>query len=243
VQIDVRPSSARFVTRTEWLESRHCFSYGPHYDVGNVGFGTLVAHNDDLLEPGGGFADHPHRGVEIVTWMVSGALRHNDDHGGSRVVQPGTVQRLRTGAGVVHSEVNASDTVARYIQMWLMPDDELPAAYDVAEAPAGEGEFALIASSTADAPISLCTKASLLAGQFRPGDTASLPTAAFVHLYVIDGAVLLGDVPLLAGDAARVIDGNNLEITADADSQLLVWAMESSAWRPDAQQPADSRVT
>jgi len=233
VRIDVRPSSARFVTRTEWLESRHCFSYGAHYDPGNVGFGTLVAHNDDVLEPGGGFADHPHRGVEIVTWMVSGALRHSDDHGGgSRIVQPGTVQRLRTGAGVVHSEVNASDNIARYIQMWLMPDDELPAAYDVAEVSAGEGGFALIASSTADAPISLCTKAALLAGHFRPGDTASLPPAAFVHLYVIDGAVLLGDVPLLAGDAARVIDCTDLEITVDGDSQLLVWVMESSVWRP-----------
>jgi redox-sensitive bicupin YhaK (pirin superfamily) len=233
VRIDVRPSSARFVTRTEWLDSRHCFSYGAHYDPGNVGFGTLVAHNDDVLEPGGGFADHPHRGVEIVTWMVSGALRHTDDHdGGSRIVHPGTVQRLRTGAGVVHSEVNASENVARYIQMWLMPDDELPAAYDVAEAPAGEGEFALIASGTCDAPISLCTRASLLAGHFVVGDTASLPAAAFVHLYLIDGAVLLGDVPLLAGDAARVIDGTDLEIAAAADSQLLVWAMESSVWRP-----------
>lgn len=234
MRIDVRPSSARFVTRSDWLESRHSFSYGAHYDPANVGFARLVAHNDDLLQPGGGFSDHPHRGVEIITWVVAGALRHTDDHGGSGIVSPGVVQRLRTSDGVVHSEVNAADGITRYIQMWVMPDDEKPAAYDVAEVSPGEGEFALIASGSIDAPLSLCTKASLLAGQFRDGDVTPLPAAAFIHLYVIDGALMLGDVPLLAGDAARVIEGAGLTITADADAQLLVWAMDSPAWRPDS---------
>jgi redox-sensitive bicupin YhaK (pirin superfamily) len=232
VRIDVRPAGARFVTRTDWLDSRHSFSYGAHYDSGNVGFGLLVAHNDDLLQPGGGFADHPHAGVEIVTWVVSGALRHTDDHGGRGVASPGVVQRLRASAGVVHSEVNAVDGVTRYIQMWLMPDDEKPASYDVAEVSPGEGEFAVIASGDIEAPISLATKASLLAANLRAGDVAALPDAAFVHVFVIDGAVLLGDVPLLAGDAARVVDGVGLTITADHDAQLLVWTMQSRSWRP-----------
>ena len=241
MRIDVRPGSSRFVTSTDWVESHHSFSFGPHYDPDNVGFGLLVAHNDELLQPGAGFPEHSHRGVDIVTWVVAGALRHDDGTGASGVVRPGFVQCLRAGTGVKHCEANASGGVTRYLQMWIAADgDQLP-DYTMAEVHPGEGGFAPVASGHSPAPITLRhPKAVLLAAHLRAGDSVPLPAAAFVHLYIVEGAVLLGDVPLLTGDAARITDagsgtdaaGAAQTVVADAESLLLAWLMEAEPWRP-----------
>jgi redox-sensitive bicupin YhaK (pirin superfamily) len=234
MRVDVHPAAARFVTATDLVESRHSFSYGPHYDPANVGFGLLVAHNADSLQPGGGFAEHPHRGVDIVTWVVSGALAHSDDVGGGAVVTPGVAQVLSAGRGVRHSEVNACDGVTRYLQMWVSSDDEGEPTYSSADADFGVGEFRLVAApGSGDAPLRLRQPAArLLAASLGAGEQTALPLGKFVHLFVADGAVLLDDVPLLAGDAARVTDAKPRPITATADAELLVWAMEAEVWRP-----------
>lgn len=234
MRIDVRPSSSRFVTRTDRIESRHSFSFGPHYDAANVGFGVLAAHNDDIVQPAAGFSAHPHCGVEIITWVVSGALRHDDDSGGSGVVRPGMVQWLAAGSGVTHSEVNAFVGATRYVQMWLASDDETPPGYGVAKVPANQGKFGVVASGRSAAPVMLRqSSATLFAARLRAGEATPLPAAPFVHLYLIEGAVLLGDVALRAGDAARVSEpAAALEIHATADSQLLAWAMDAESWRP-----------
>ena len=101
---DVRRSADRARTRTDWLDSRHSFSYGPHYDPGNTSYGLLLAHNEDLLRPGGGFDPHRHVDVEVVTWVLRGSLAHQDSTGHRGVVRAGQVQRLSAGSGVVHSE-------------------------------------------------------------------------------------------------------------------------------------------
>ena len=234
MRVDVRPAATRFVTATDWVDSRHSFSYGPHYDPANVGFGLLVAHNDDLLQPGGGFAEHPHRGVDIVTWMVAGALSHSDDVGGVGVVTPGVVQVLSAGRGVRHRELNASGGVARYVQMWVSSDDVGAPRYSRADAAAGVDEFRIVASGGSDAaPLRLRQPAArLLAASVGAGRQTPLPRGMFVHLFVVDGAALLDDVPLLAGDAARVTDAGPLPVTATADAQLLAWVMDAEAWRP-----------
>ena len=224
MRVDVRPGASRFVTRTDWIVSRHSFSYGPHYDPDNIRFGALIAHNDDLLQPGGGFDAHPHRDVEIVTFLIDGALAHRDDHGAAVVLRPGFVQRLSTGRGVVHSEVNAYDGTTRYLQMWLSPDVDGPADYEVAEARPGAGAFGLIASGSAPAPLALRqSDAALLAARLRRGQSAMPPRADLAHLYVADGAVLVGEVTLGAGDAARVTGATGLEVVAAAESLVLVW--------------------
>jgi len=236
MRIDVHPAASRFVTSTDWLVSRHSFSFGPHYDPANVGFGMLVAHNDDVLQPGGGFSDHPHRGVDIVTWVSSGALSHSDDVGGSGVVSPGVVQVLSAGRGVRHSEVNASDGVTRYVQMWVSSDDDSAPAYLVAAASAGAGDFGLVASGSGGAPLRLRQPAArLYAAALTAGAAAALPLGMYAHLFVVDGAALLGEVALLAGDAARITRTTGrgaLSITATADAQLLLWAMDVARWRP-----------
>ncbi len=246
MRVDVHPSAARFVTATEWVESRHSFSYGAHYDPANVGFGLLVAHNEDILQPGGGFPTHPHRGVDIVTWVISGALSHSDDAGGRGIVSPGVVQVLSAGRGVRHSEVNASDAATRYVQMWVSSDDEEAPAYSSAAAVAGAGEFAVVASGASGVgrsgalggPLRLRQPAArLLAATLSAGDRATLPDGRFVHLFVLDGAVLVDDVPLLAGDTDRITEGGPLPVTASEDAQLLAWAMDAEPWRPSGPTP------
>lgn len=234
MRVDVHPAATRFVTATDWVESRHSFSFGPHYDPANVGFGLLVAHNDDVLQPGGGFSEHPHRGVDIVTWMVSGALAHSDDAGGAGVVTAGVVQVLSAGRGVRHSEVNTSDSVARYVQMWVSSDDVDAPRYSRADAVAGDGRFAVVAAGGSDdAPLRLRqSSARLLAASLSVGRQTPLPLGAFVHLFVVDGAVLIDDVPLLAGDAARVTDAGPLPVSATANAQLLAWVMDAEVWHP-----------
>ena len=120
--IEYRVGRDRFRTEAEGRTTWHSFSFGAHYDPGNVGFGSLVAHNDELLPPGTGYAEHPHADLEIVTWVLDGALRHTSSVG-SAVVGPGQVQRLSAGSGVVHSEVADGHETTRFLQAWVRPDE------------------------------------------------------------------------------------------------------------------------
>ena len=171
--IDVRRAGDRFESRGELVVSRHSFSYGPHYDPANTRFGPLVAHNDDVLAPGGGFPEHPHRDLEIVTWVLVGALEHGDSTGGSGVLTPGLVGVLRTGAGVRHVERNASSGATRYLQMWLIADADQPASYATADVSAALGDgFVVVASSVVDAPVGLIVRGRRCrSGSFAPGPT------------------------------------------------------------------------
>ena len=132
--IEIRRADERFRTASEWLESRHSFSFGPHYDPANVGFGFLVAHNDETVAPGTGFETHPHQDLEIVTWVLRGALAHRDSEGNSGVVHPGLAQRMSAGSGIQHSEWNDAGDPVHYVQMWVRPDRfDLPPSYQQAE--------------------------------------------------------------------------------------------------------------
>lgn len=230
MEIDVRAAGARFETRSDQVTSRYSFSFGAHYDPANTRFGPLVAHNDELLQPGAGFELHPHRDVDIVTWVVSGALRHFDESGGSGVVRPGIAQRLSAGSGVRHSETNAADEPTRYVQMWITTDDGGPPDYASADVgPLGGGVLVAVASGDAavQAPLRLRRPGvQLRAGRLAAGGRVVVPSSALAHLFVVRGAVLLDDVPLLEADAARVIDAPDLAVTADTDAEILVWLMD-----------------
>jgi redox-sensitive bicupin YhaK (pirin superfamily) len=252
MRVDVRPAGSRFVTRTGSIASRHSFSYGPHYDPANTRFGALVAHNDDVLQPGGGFDDHPHRDVEIVTVVISGALAHRDDHGGSALMRPGSAQRLSTGRGVVHSEINAANRPTRYLQMWLSPDVDDSPDYELADLakPLAAGGLVVVAAADAGAPLRLRhVGARLLGGRLAAGKTVLLPPADLAHVYVVDGAVhvggavldgamldgvsvdgvSVGGVRLGDGDAARVTGAAGLEVGAEDAAQVLVWLLSAGA--------------
>src|ERR1041384_6481848 len=129
--IDIRRSAERFQTKMRWLDSRHSFSFGHHYDPQNTHFGLLLVSNDDVVKAGTGFDTHPHRDMEIVTWVLSGSLVHQDSTGRSGVIHPGLAQRMSAGTGILHSEKNDSwrleggdahaDPV-HFVQMWVVPD-------------------------------------------------------------------------------------------------------------------------
>src|SRR3990170_898307 len=130
--IAIKRSDERFHTRLRWLDSHHSFSFGPHYDPANTHHGLLLVNNDDIVKPGEGFDTHPHRDMEIVTWVLRGSLVHQDSTGHSGVIYPGLAQRMSAGRGIMHSEKNDSWTLTgeqshtepvHFVQMWVVPDE------------------------------------------------------------------------------------------------------------------------
>lgn len=233
----------RFVTDGDGIVSRHSFSFGPHYDPGNVGFGLLMVSNDDVVQPGSGYDTHPHRDVEIVTWVLEGALAHQDSAGNGGQVRPGLVQRMSAGRGVRHSEFNAATGRAgalRFVQMWVPPDtagvDPAYAQQDVTADLLG-GDLVPVVSGLRrypDAAIGVGQSAAAM-HVARPGAGASvtLPNAPFVHVYVARGEVDVDDaaegapVRLGEGDAVRLTDEGGRTVRAVSDAELVVWEMHA----------------
>ncbi len=227
---DVHRAADRPRTIGVGVTSRHCFSFGRHYDADNISFGPLLAVNDETLATGSGFGAHHHHDLEIVTWVVSGALVHEDSTGGRHVTEPGTVQRLSAGAGVDHSETAASAT--RLIQMWITPD-ETGATPSYEQRPvdlaAVEADHAVVASGPgarhdgAAVPLGR-TGARLLASRLEPADVRRLPGAELVHLFLVRGEVQLETGEWLeAGDSARLRSAPDVTVTARSEAEILVW--------------------
>jgi redox-sensitive bicupin YhaK (pirin superfamily) len=225
VSIEVRRADSRFVTTAPGRVTRHSFSFGTHYDPANVAFGQLVCHNDDVVDPGSGYDDHPHRDLEIVTWVLSGALSHRDSTGRSGVTTPGTVQAISAGDGIVHSEtVEPGAGATRFVQTWVRPDSPGgPSAYASAEVSLAAGWLPVASGSHPDAATRIGTSgATLWVAQPPAGSTLRLPVATSVHLFVATGGVTLGDVHLEEADAARLSE-EAADLRVDAPSQLLAW--------------------
>ena len=219
--LEVRRAGSRFVTVEDGRETWHSFSFGPHYDPANLGFGLLVSHNDDLLAPGAGYPDHPHQEIEVVTWVLSGGLAHHDSTGGSGVLLPGQVQVMSAGTGVVHSEyAEAGAGPTRFVQTWVRPAawGEAP-AYASADVSPGSGWTAVVGGD--GLPVR-APGATLWVSDAVAGDELVLPEVPHAHLFVATGAARLGDVDLAEGDAARMSDrGGDLKVTAPG--QLMLW--------------------
>jgi redox-sensitive bicupin YhaK (pirin superfamily) len=235
VPVDLRRGADRFTTGLEWLDSRHSFSFGPHYDAANTHFGLLVVSNDDVVAPGAGFESHPHRDMEIVTWVLAGALAHEDSAGHRGVVRPGLVQHMSAGTGVVHAEMNADpDEPVRFVQMWVLPERiDLEPSYSQADVSAalGRGGLTVVASGRPHpGAVRLHQPAATLhAGRLRAGERVTVPDAAYVHLYVARGAIDLdGADRLTEGDAARLTGAGEVALAAAADAEVLVWEMAAA---------------
>jgi quercetin 2,3-dioxygenase len=236
--IKVVRAGNRLRTETSWLESRHCFSYGRHYEPGNTHHGLLLACNDDRLRGSTGFADHAHQEMEIVTWVVQGELEHRDcAGGGTHVLRPGLVRRLSAGAGIRHSEMNAAGWApTRYIEMWVPPDREgLPPSVelaDVNDALAGGGLVAVASGAGHEGAVTLHQRQAVLwAGRLLPEEAVILPDAAHVHVFVVLGGGVLdtgglaGAGPLEEGDSVRLTAAGSPTFTArpDGGAEILVW--------------------
>jgi redox-sensitive bicupin YhaK (pirin superfamily) len=237
--LQVQRAGERFVTEVEGTVTQHAFSFGQHYDPANTGFGTLLAHNDERLLSWRGFDDHPHRDTEIVTWVLSGSLLHQDSTGEVGIVHPGLAQRLSAGSGVVHAERNDAYRIdpsrprvpVRFVQSWVRPDSSgaVPSYAQQEIAPSAlAGDWVPVASGRhRQAAITIGSQTSTLwVSTLVDGDTRLLPDAPYAHLFVAVGQVQVERVGLLAeGDALRVTGGAALRITARRPSELLVWGM------------------
>jgi quercetin 2,3-dioxygenase len=234
--VEIRHAADRAVTTTAWLTSRHSFSFGDHYEPDNTHHGLLLVNNDDSVQPASGFDTHPHRDMEIVTWVLRGELTHQDSIGNRGVVYPGLAQRMSAGSGILHSEKNDSLTEpVHFVQMWVTPDDTaIIPSYQQQEIDAQHltDSLATIASGIPghDGAITLHNRNAALHGaRLRPGAAGDLPAAPYLHLFVARGRVTLeGAGELNAGDAVRFNDADGRRVTADDSSEVLIWEMRAT---------------
>jgi quercetin 2,3-dioxygenase len=229
--VDVRPAASRFHTQIDWLDSWHSFSFGPHQDPANTGHGLLVVNNDDVVRGGGGFATHGHRDMEIVTWVLDGALGHRDSTGTDGVIYPGLAQRMSAGSGIRHSEMNASATAdVHLVQMWVLPDaDGIEPGYeqrDLNDALAGGGLVAVASGQGHEGAVTIHQRdAVLFAGRLAAGTEVAVPDAPHAHVFVAVGAASLDGAALATGDAARLTGAGAPALVAGADgAEVLIWA-------------------
>ncbi len=227
--IELRVGNERFRTVTEQTDTWHSFSFGTHYDPDNTGFGRLIAHNEDRLVAGGGYDEHRHAGLEIVTWVLSGTLAHTDSAGHDGLVGPGRVQRLSSGSGVDHAERATADAPVHLVQMWLTPDtpDAAP-SYQLGEVTpeALAADWVAVASGgRAEAAVRLdVDNVTLWVTRLPAGSSRPLPPGEHRHLFVARGAVSLsGAGALAAGDAARISGPGEWTLTGQRDTEVLVW--------------------
>ena len=243
--VDVRRTADRFKSNFGWLDSKHSFSFGGHWDAGNTHHGLLLVNNDDVVAAGAGFETHPHRDMEIVTWVMEGRLVHQDSTGHNGVIYPGLAQRMSAGRGILHSEKNDSwrlggdphrDPV-HFVQMWVVPhENNLTPGYEQLEVEHDRlaGGLVPVASGMAkhdgEAAITINNRyAALYAARLRPGQTVQLPEAPFLHLFLPRGAVNLEAVgELVAGDAVRFTASGGQTVTATEPAEILVWEMHAT---------------
>jgi quercetin 2,3-dioxygenase len=208
-----------------WLDSRHSFSFGDYHDPAHMGFSDLRVISQDIVQPGKGFATHGHRDMEIITYVLSGALAHRDSMGNVETIQAGEVQRMTAGTGVQHSEFNASTTeLVEFLQIWVLPEKTgLAPGYaqiSLADAPG----WHIVASQSGAADALLVNQdMTLWRGQFSQNEKSALPLAANRSgwLQVVRGTVRIGDHVLVTGDAAAFQNEMSPGLAADTDSELL----------------------
>lgn len=230
--LDIRRADDRPRTRLGWLDSRHSFSFGPHHDPENTNHGQLLVLNDDRVAGGTGFDTHPHRDMEIVTWVLDGELEHKDSEGNRGLIYPGLAQRMSAGTGIWHSEKNPSPTgEVHFIQMWVLPDTEaIDPGYQQLDinGELDRGGLVPIASGQGhDAAITIAQREAVLwVGRLAPGETVALPPGPFAHVFTARGSVdLEAGGTIGPGDAARLTGADGLRMTAGPDgAEVLIWA-------------------
>ncbi|WP_030040118.1 pirin family protein [Streptomyces resistomycificus] len=198
------------------IESFHAFSFGPHFDPDNLRFGALLACNEERLDPGAGFDEHPHSHTEIVTWVVEGELTHRDSAGHATVVRAGDVQRLSSAGGVRHVERNDGPGPLTFVQMWLAPLE-----------PGGDPWYEIVHGIADSTPYAVPEAGAMLhVRRLAAGERTALPDGPYAYVHVVRGEVILDGERLGPGDAARITDAKDLEaVGLTAGTELLVWEM------------------
>jgi quercetin 2,3-dioxygenase len=228
--ITVRPANHRGHSKTGWLDSRHTFSFADYYDPSHMGFGALRVINDDRVSASSGFGAHPHRDMEIISYVLSGALGHKDSMGNGSTIRPGDVQRMSAGTGVVHSEWNHSKTEpVHFLQIWIIPSQRnLAPSYEQQRfAPeALRDQLRVVASPDGrDGSVTIHQDAALYVTKLSSGRgvTHTLAPGRRAWVQVARGEVSLNGTALGEGDGAAVTDDAQLSIQANRDAEVLVF--------------------
>jgi redox-sensitive bicupin YhaK (pirin superfamily) len=228
--ITVRRAAERGKTRTSWLDSNHTFSFNRYFDPRYTGFGDLLVINEDFVQPGQGFGTHSHENMEILSYVVDGALEHRDSTGGSGVIRPNELQRMTAGTGVSHSESNASKTMpVHFLQIWILPEKQgLKPGYEQRSFPPDErrGRLRLIASSDgANGSVVIHQDVSVSDALFSAGEKVAYRLDRDRHAWVqvIKGSVQVNRTTLQQSDGAAISDETLLDIEAKAESEILLF--------------------
>ena len=225
-----RPSEERGHADHGWLDTHHTFSFAYYHHPDHMGFGPLRVSNDDTVGPGGGFPPHPHKDMEIISYVLEGALQHKDNMGNGSVMRPGDVQRMSAGKGVVHSEFNASkDEAVHFLQIWIMPSAAgLSSGYEQKHFSADEkrGRLRLVASPDgADGSVRIQQDARLYATLIDKGAEVTHRFAkgrlGWVHL--ARGYAWLGDTSLKAGDGVAIEAEHEIHLRSDSTAEVLLF--------------------
>jgi len=222
-----RPAASRGHTQIGWLDSRHSFSFGGYHDPQNMGYRSLRVINDDRVTPGAGFGEHPHRDMEILTWVLDGALRHGDSIGNMRDLRPGELQAMTAGRGIVHSEYNASDSEpVHFLQIWIEPAERgVKPRYDQrAYAPEDRhNRWDVLASGRGGGGLPIDQDAELRVADLESGTTLSVALDAdrYGYLHVATGIVQIAGQTMSAGDAFTVDGPGEWPLEATEDAQVL----------------------
>src|SRR3989441_2351934 len=225
----IRKANERGHAEHGWLDTYHTFSFADYYDPQWMGFRSLRVINDDLVMPGMGFGTHPHRDMEIITYILSGALEHKDSMGNGRVIRTGEVQYMAAGTGVQHSEFNPSkDEAVHLLQIWIQPDRKggTPRYAEKSPADAARGGLHLVTSKTGrDSSIAIHQDADLWLARLEAGNRVAHKLAPGRHawLHVAEGEVSLNGKTLNGGDAAAISEESPLELSAAKPSQVLLF--------------------
>ena len=225
-----RRAEERGRARLAWLDSRHTFSFGEYYDPEHLGFRALRVINDDRVQPGGGFPSHPHRDMEILSYVLEGALEHRDSMGNGSVIRSGEVQRMTAGTGVVHSEYNpSSEEVVHFLQIWIFPELRgLNPSYEQRRFPPEElsGNLRLIASRDGrDGSLVVHQDVDLFAARLAPSQAVGHRLAPGRHCWVqvALGSARVNGVALGEGDGAAVEGDHDIQIEGVQGAEVLVF--------------------
>jgi redox-sensitive bicupin YhaK (pirin superfamily) len=228
--LKLRPAAERGHENHGWLDSWHTFSFADYYDPAHMGFRALRVINEDRVEPSHGFGTHGHREMEIVSYVLAGALRHDDSTGTGSVIRPGDVQRMSAGTGVRHSERNLSTSErVHFLQIWILPALRgIAPSYEQKTFAADEkrGRLRVVASPDGrDGSVTLNADASVHAGLFSAGESSRLtiPRSRYAWVQIARGRARVNDSELGPGDGAALVDEAEVRIEGVEDAELLVF--------------------
>ncbi|MBX9879038.1 MAG: pirin family protein [Candidatus Obscuribacterales bacterium] len=224
--IRVRKASERGSSNSDWLDSKHSFSFAEYYDPEHMGFGPLRVINEDVIDPGKGFGSHPHRDMEIITYIIEGALEHKDSMGTCEVIRKGELQRMSAGTGVVHSEFNhsASEPV-HLLQIWIRPEKSgIQPGYEQKQIELGKNSWKILAGpEVSESSLCIHQNVVLLGSSIDAGQSLAVPLHCW--LQVVKGHARIGDLEIQYGDGVAVSNESELSLTALELTEVLLFDM------------------